>query len=214
MNEAAGAHDFQYSSARHQADTAVSGMWLFLATEVLFFGPLFLAWIYSRHWNGPGFDAGAHQTDLWIGTLNTVLLVTSSFLYSAGVAFIQAERRRAMFLCCSLAWLLGFAFLILKFGIEWRLDLDKGLFPGNNFAITGPLRDGAQLFFVFYFLSTGIHGLHLIVGLILVGWIIVRAPEFSPQRYTQVAIVGLYWSFVDIVWIILYPLIYLIGRGL
>lgn len=142
-----------------------------------------------------------------------MLLITSSLFYSLGVAFVEAGRRRATRIFCSMAWLLGLAFLILKFGIEWRLDLGKGLFPGNDFVINGPLRDGAQLFFIFYFLSTGIHGRHLIVGLILVGWIVARAPEFSPERYTQVVIVGLYWSFVDIVWIILYPLIYLIGRG-
>jgi len=94
-------------------------MWLFLATEVLFFGALFLTWIYSRHWNQAGFDAGAQQTNLTIGTINTVILLASSFTYSAGVAFIEAGNARRLVQCCAAAWLLGVAFLILKFGVEW-----------------------------------------------------------------------------------------------
>jgi len=190
-------------------------MWLFLATEVLFFGALFLTWIYSRHWNQAGFDAGAQQTELAIGTINTVILVVSSFVYSAGVAFIEAGNSRRLIQCCAVAWALGVAFLILKFGIEWRDDFAKHLFPGPGFAVQGPLNGGARIFFVFYFLGTALHGLHMVGGLALVGWIILRARrgEFSPASYTPVIVVGLYWSFVDMVWIVLYPLIYLVGRG-
>jgi cytochrome c oxidase subunit III len=215
MSDLALPHAFQYESARHQARTAIAGMWLFLASEVLFFGVLFLSWIFCRHWNQAGFDAGARQTALAIGTLNTVILITSSAVYSAGVAFIEASNTRRLIQCCALAWILGLAFLILKFGIEWHEDLARHLFPGPRFAITGELRGGAQLFFVFYFVATALHGLHLLAGLGLVGWIIRRARrgEFSAQYSTPVAVVGLYWSFVDMVWIVLFPLIYLIGRG-
>ncbi|MGC1862954.1 MAG: cytochrome c oxidase subunit 3 [Methylocystis sp.] len=215
MPEVSSTQEFQYSSPRHQAESAISGMWLFLATEMLFFGPLFLAWIYSRHWNQHGFDAGARQTELIIGTINTMVLLTSSLIYSVGVSFIEAGDTRRLIQCCVGAWLLGLAFLLLKFGVEWRHDFERHLFPGSDFAIDGPDRDGARLFFVFYFLGTAVHGLHMIVGLILVGWIIFRArrKEFSAGFYTPVSVVGLYWSFVDMVWIVLYPLIYLIGRG-
>lgn len=215
MSEASLTHEFQYSSARHQAETAISGMWLFLATEVLFFGALFLTWIYSRHGNQAGFDAGAQQTELAIGTINTLILIASSFVYSAGIVFIEAGSSRKLIQCCAIAWLLGFAFLILKFGIEWRDDFSKHLFPGSGFALQGPLSGGAQIFFVFYFLGTALHGLHMVGGLVLVGWIILRARrgEFSSAFYTPVIVVGLYWSFVDMVWIMLYPLIYLVGRG-
>jgi len=208
-------HEFQYSSARHRSESAISGMWLFLATEVLFFGALFLTWIYTRHWNQVGFDAGARQTELAIGTINTVILLASSFVYSAGVAFIESGNSRRLIQCCAIAWALGVAFLILKFGIEWRDDFVKHLFPGHDFAIQGPLSGGARIFFVFYFLGTALHGVHMVGGLILVGWIVLRARrgEFSPTFYTPVTVVGLYWSFVDIVWIVLYPLIYLVGRG-
>lgn len=215
MADTTATHEFQYSSAEHQADTAISGMWLFLATEVLFFGALFLSWIYSRHWNQAGFDAGAHQTSLVIGTTNTVILLTSSFVYSVGLAFIRAGNSRRLVQCCVLAWLLGAAFLILKFGVEWPDDIEKGLFPGPGFAIGEPLSGGAKLFFVFYFFGTALHGLHMLAGLGVVAWIIQRARrgDFSPGFHTPVTVVGLYWSFVDIVWIVLYPLIYLIGRG-
>lgn len=215
MSETYLSHEFQYSNAKHQAETAISGMWLFLATEVLFFGALLLSWIYCRHWNQEGFDAGAQQTQLAIGTINTVILVTSSLVYSAGLAFIEAGNIRRFIQCCAIAMALGIAFLILKFGIEWHRDFAQHLFPGQDFAISGPLGDGARLFFVFYFVSTALHGLHMIGGLFLVGWIVLRARrgEFSPRYFTPVVVVGLYWSFVDIVWIVLYPLIYLVGRG-
>jgi cytochrome c oxidase subunit 3 len=215
MTGATASHTFQYGSARHQARTAISGMWLFLASEILFFGVLFLSWIFCRHWNQAGFDAGARQTELLFGTLNTVILVTSSAVYTAGAASIAAGDTRRLIRCCALAWILGLSFLVLKFAIEWHDDFAKHLFPGPQFAIAGPLRSGAQLFFIFYFIATALHGLHMLVGLGLVGWIMWRArrDDFSAGYYTPVAVVGLYWSFVDIIWLVLYPLIYLVGRG-
>jgi cytochrome c oxidase subunit 3 len=209
-------HEFQYTSPQHQAETAVAGMWLFLATEVLFFGGLILSWIYSRHWNQAGFDAGARETELWIGTLNTAILVTSSFVYAMGLTFIRAGNTRRLIQCCAVTLVLGLAFLALKFGLEWSGDFAKHLFPTTQgFKITGPEQGGARLFFVFYFIGTALHGVHMIGGVTLVSWIILRARrgEFSPYYYTPVQVVGLYWSFVDIVWLTLYPLIYLIGRG-
>ena len=139
MSETSLPHGFQYSSAGHQAGTAISGMWLFLATEVLFFGAIVLAWIYCRHWNQPGFDAGAQKTQLAIGTINTVILLTSSLVYSAGLAFIEAGNRRRLIQCCAATWALGFSFLILKFGLEYYKDFAADLFPGPAFAINGTL---------------------------------------------------------------------------
>lgn len=209
-------HGFQYASGRHQAQTAIAGMWLFLATEVLLFGGLILSWIYSRHFNPVGFDAGARQTALAIGTVNTALLISSSFCYAMGVAFIRIGNTRALVRCLLLALLLGAAFLILKFGVEYHDDFAKHLFPTDRpFGIGGAAADGARLFFIFYFIGTGLHGVHMLVGMGLVLWIIRRAHrrQFSAHYYTPVEVVGLYWSFVDIVWLTLYPLIYLVGRG-
>jgi cytochrome c oxidase subunit 3 len=209
-------HDFQYESPSHQAQTAIAGMWLFLATEVLFFGGLILSWIYSRHWNQIGFDAGARETKLWIGTLNTGILITSSFTYAAGLAWIRAGNTRRLIQCSTVTLMLGLAFLALKFGVEWRDDFAQHLFPAASiFKITGAEEGGARLFFIFYFISTGLHGVHMVVGVALLLWVIRRARrgEFSPLYHTPVHAVGLYWSFVDIVWLTLYPLIYLVGRG-
>jgi cytochrome c oxidase subunit III len=215
MSDASLTCEFQYSSPRHQAETAICGIWAFLATEVVFFGALFLAWIYCRYWDQPGFDAGGQQTEFAIGLANTAILIASSFVYSMGVAFIEAGNSRRLIQCCAVALLLGIAFLILKFGIEWRDDFAKHLFPGPSFAIHGPLGGGAKLFYSFYFFGTAIHGLHMLIGVVLVSWIIMRAwrQQFSAHYYTPVSVVGLYWSFVDMVWLILFPLIYLVGRA-
>ena len=209
------AHGVQYESPAHQSQTAVAGMWLFLATEVLFFGGLILSWIYARHWNQTGFDLGARQTELWIGTLNTAILVSSSFAYAAGLAFIRVGDKRRLVQCCVGTLILGLAFLALKFGLEWRDDFAHHLFPAASvFKITGAGEGGAKLFFIFYFIGTGLHGLHMVVGVALLLWIIHRARrgDFSSAYHTPVEVVGLYWSFVDIVWLTLYPLIYLVGR--
>lgn len=215
MSDAYLPHEFQYASAEHQAGTANVGMWLFLATEMLFFGGLFLCWIFSRIWNLDGFDAGARQTELWIGTLNTAILLTSSLAYATGLAAIRRGDARRLVRCCLGAIGLGLAFLVLKFGIEWRDDLSKHLFPTQHpYGVPGPHEAGAKLFYVFYFLGTGLHGVHMLVGIGLVAWIAwrARAGAFSPRSLTAVEMVGLYWSFVDTVWIFLYPLIYLVGR--
>jgi cytochrome c oxidase subunit 3 len=209
-------HDFQYESASYQSQTVVAGMWLFLATEVLLFGGMILTWIYSRHWNPLGFDAGARETNLAIGTLNTCVIVTSSFVYALGLLCIREGNSRRLIQCCMATLVLGLIFLALKFGVEWPEDFTEHLFPTTtHFKVTGPLGGGARLFFIFYFIGTALHGVHMLVGIGLLLWLIGRARrgEFSPGYHTPVTVVGLYWSFVDIVWLTLYPLIYLIGRG-
>ncbi len=205
---------FQYADATHQSDTAVSGMWLFLASEILFFGGLIVAWMFCRHWQMSGFDAGARETVLWIGTLNLALLITSSFVYSSGLAFVEAGNIRRLIQCCLVTMVIGTLFLLLKF-YEWHIDLSENLFPAGSFKITGADAGGARMFWSFYFVATSLHALHMIVGIGLVGWIAVQAREgkFSDSWFTPVEVVGLYWSFVDIVWIVLYPAIYLVGRG-
>jgi cytochrome c oxidase subunit 3 len=215
MAETHATHGFQFSSADHQEEVSVAGIWLFLATEVLFFGALFLAWIFARYWNEAGFSAGAHETSLVIGTINTITLLTSSLVFTSGVMFIRAGNKRRLIQCCLAAMALGTIFMFLKFGVEWRDDFARNLFPGPDFAIHGDLRGGAQLFFAFYFFATGVHGLHMLAGLAVVAWIILRTHRghFSERYHTPVVVVGLYWSFVDIVWLVLFPLIYLIGRA-
>jgi len=127
---------FQYAGARHQADTAISGMWLFLATEVLFFGGLILVWLYCRHWQQHGFDAGARETLIAFGTINLALLVTSSLVYSAGLEWIKLGQASRLMQCCWITAAIGGAFLLLKIA-EWYIDISDHLFPGKTFKIAG-----------------------------------------------------------------------------
>jgi len=215
MSEEVGPHThFQYADADHQAGTAVVGMWLFLASEVMFFGGLIVAWMFCRHWHQPAFDAGAKETVLWIGTLNLFLLITSSFAYSSGLAFAEEGDARRLLRCCLMTMALGSLFLILK-GVEWHIDLAEHLFPAGPFKVQGAFEGGARLFWTFYFVATSLHAAHMLVGIGLVGHIAYRARrgDFSDGWVTPVEVVGLYWSFVDIVWIVLFPFIYLIGRS-
>jgi cytochrome c oxidase subunit III len=204
----------QFDDAGQQRTASDLGMWVFLATEVLFFGGLILAWLFCRHWQQAGFDAGARQTLIAFGTTNLVLLLTASLTFSAGLAWIRLGNARRLVQCCWLTAALGVVFLMLK-SIEWYIDIADHLFPAGAFKLTGAEADGARLFWSFYFVSTGLHAAHMIAGVGLLCWLALRARKgaFSAEWHTPVEVVGLYWSFVDIVWIMLYPLIYLIGRG-
>jgi cytochrome c oxidase subunit III len=205
---------FQYADARHQADTAIAGMWLFLATEALFFGGLILAWLSCRHWQQAGFDAGGRETLIAFGTTNLALLITSSLVYSAGLEWIRLGQPRRLMQCCWITAAIGVMFLTLKV-VEWCIDISDHLFPSGAFKITGIDEGGARLFWSFYFIATGLHAVHLLTGTCAVAWVAMQARKgaFTSKWYTPVEVTGLYWSFVDIVWIVLYPLIYLIGRG-
>jgi cytochrome c oxidase subunit III len=215
MSEAYLPYSFQYSSAEHQSGTSLAGMWLFVASESLFFGGLFLGWVYCRHWAQAGFDEGAKDTELWIGTVNTIILITSSFAYATGLALIRAGNVRGLLWCCGLTLILGLVFLYLKFGLEWMDDIRKHTFFADPaFKYTGPDAGGARLFYVFYFVGTALHGIHMIVGVALVAIVMWRAwrGAFTSLNHSPVEITGVYWSFVDMIWMILYPLIYLVGR--
>lgn len=209
---------FQYDDPAHQADTAMSGMWLFLATEILFFGGLVFVWLMLHRAHPGGFALATGHTNLWIGTANTALLITSSAVLTWGVLQAQAgqereaQRRRVAWACAGTA-ALGLAFVALK-GVEWALDFGEHLFPGPGFALTGPDAGGAQMFFAFYFIATAVHALHMLAGIVLLGWIARRAlnGDFRGGRGTPVEVAGLYWSFVDLVWLTLFPLLYLIAR--
>jgi cytochrome c oxidase subunit 3 len=205
--------EMQYSDAAHAAATAVDGMWLFLATELLFFGGLFLIWTVYRILYPAGFAVASAHTNLIIGTINTALLLTSSFIFAVALGFARRGNNRMLAWLALLAALLGVAFLVLK-GFEWREDVAEHLFPGPGFGISGRNAGAAQIFYSLYFIATGLHGVHMIAGVVLVAWIVSRARHgaFSREWYTPVEVVGLYWGFVDLIWLILYPLIYLQGR--
>jgi len=184
---------------RYEADTDLIGMWLFLTTEVLFFGALFFVYLVYQHLYPQAIATGAGRTDLTLGSLNTVLLLTSSLAMTAGIARPKSVKRALM-----AAGGLGAAFLAVK-GFEYAKDFREGLFPGAHFAALTPEAGPERLFFIFYFIATAIHAAHMIIGLGLIAYALKG--RGSP------VVVALYWSFVDIVWICLYPLLYLVGRG-
>ena len=212
--------EFHYSSAAHQADTAIAGMWLFLATEILFFGGIVFAWTAMAITHAGGFRLATGHTNLLIGSVNTAILVTSSAVCTFAVRRPEDARRVVR----GFAWtgLLGAAFLVLK-GVEWLGEFNEHLFPGPGFALGGYVGapqgthtegGGAQIFYSLYFVATGLHGVHMLVGLGLLaitGWRAHRG-RFRPGHTTPVEVTALYWSFVDLVWLTLYPLIYLVMR--
>ncbi len=204
--------EFQYAGMEHQSETALSGMWLFLATEMLFFGGLFLLYMVYRAQFPHAFAIASQHAEVLIGTVNTFLLLTSSAVFAWGLGHVRQGNNRRMFWACIAVAVLGVAFLALK-GWEWKDDLDKHLFPGPGFAITGQDNGGAQLFWCFYWVGTALHGVHMIVGVGLVAWLAwtTKQGRYSPGYFTPPEVVGLYWSFVDMVWLCLYPMIYLVG---
>lgn len=204
---------FQYESEAHRTDTAVAGLWLFLASEVLFFGGLLFVWTVYRQVHNSGFNQASQASELLIGSVNTMILFTASATFAAALPAGRRGANRTVFWLAVVTWVLGLAFVLLKL-YEWKLDVDEGLFPGPSFAIIGPGSDGAQLFWAFYFVATGLHLVHLLAGLAMVAWIamLARRKTFSAQKSTPLEVVGLYWAFVDVIWLTLYPLIYLSGR--
>ncbi len=206
------AHHFE--DLEQQKTSAVLGMWLFLVTEIMFFGGLFAAYaVYRTLYPGP-FHAGSHLLDVRLGGLNTGILIFSSFTMALAVHSAQLGKRRLLILFLTLTMTLGCAFFVVK-GIEWHHKYVEHHIPGPNFHFDG-MQDPklVQLFFVLYFSMTGLHALHVLLGIGAMLWLVVLAmrKKFSKEWYTPVELVGLYWHFVDIVWIYLFPLLYLLGR--
>lgn len=215
------AHQFDDFEQQQQADTF--GMWLFLATEVLFFGGLFCGYSLYRNLYFEAFTAGSHLLKVQYGASYTVLLICSSLTMALGVRSAQLRRQTALIVYLALTWIMGFAFVYIKLRYEWYGDYLEHLVPGVNFAPKGEALDminhfhatvpHVALFFIFYFCMTGVHALHMVVGLGLLTTLLIFAKQgkCTQGNYNWVEIVGLYWHFVDIVWIFLFPLLYLIG---
>jgi cytochrome c oxidase subunit III len=194
-----------------QREGATFGIWVFLASELLFFGSLLLLYTAYRVANPDVFIAAGRETDLWYGTVNTAVLMTSSLTMAVAAQAAEADMRRLTIWCLGGTVLLGLMFLVFK-GFEYAEDIEKNLVPGVDFALQEP---AAQIFFALYWIMTAIHAIHLTVGLGLVG----RLAIFGGLRRIQlrdnpeVEVTALYWHLVDVIWIILYPLIYLMGRS-
>jgi cytochrome c oxidase subunit 3 len=206
-----------------QQDFARSfGMWVFLASELLFFGPLLFGYLYLRMRHPEATGMASRHTDMLLGTVNTAVLLTSSFFMAlAGHAAQKGrdmrDRRRAV-RWLALTALLGIVFLVIK-GYEWQQEFAEHLFPGLGFRPSDGSDPGTvygmELFFLLYFAATGLHALHLLVGVSACAWLmlVLRHPPPRGPGGEAVEIVGLYWHFVDVVWIFLYPLLYLTLRS-
>ncbi len=191
------------------------GLWTFLATEILFFGGLFMAYSVYRYAYPEAFAEGSRHLDFWIGTINTALLLTSSLFVALGDHAIKAGRHATLRGCLIGAWLLGALFLALKFH-EYHSKYVEHLVPGLNFRYDEPTHwaPQIQLFIFLYFALTGLHAVHMLFGLGAIAWVLwldLRG-RVTAQRHGGVEMVGLYWHFVDCVWIFLYPLLYLIAH--
>lgn len=189
----------------HEKKTAILGMWVFIGSEVLFFGGLFLALTVYRELFTTEFAVGTRHMNLWLGTANTAILLTSSWLLAMALEKIKGGERAFLLLLATIS--LGVLFLFVK-GYEYFLHYQDGLFPGLRWA--PPLGASPQLvlFFFLYFFMTALHGLHVLIGLGLISFVTFRrnSEGFSEN-------VGLYWHFVDIVWVFLFPMLYLMGRS-
>jgi cytochrome c oxidase subunit 3 len=201
----------QYATRAQEREAVTLGMWAFLATEVLFFGALIAAYLNYRIWFGQDFITAASFTKVVLGTANTAVLLTSSACMAMAVMAFEAGSRRAPVAWLIATALLGLAFVAIK-GTEWWLEYQEHLVPALNFDL-GRYGGIAEIFFVFYFCATGLHALHLLIGIGLVSWLAVRigSGRLVPGGSTT-RLIGLYWHFVDIIWIFLFPLIYLAGR--
>lgn len=203
----------QFDDAAQQRTASDLGMWVFLATEVLFFGVLFVAYTATRLHDPQAFAIASRLTNITLGSINTGVLLTSSLTMALAVRATKLGLQRASVgLLCTTA-LLGVAFLGIKF-TEYALDWHEHLVPVLDFAHEGPHAGGVENFFYLYFFMTGLHSIHMIVGIATVAVVAVMTirRHFSPDYFTPVELTGLYWHLVDIVWIFLYPLLYLVSR--
>ena len=204
-------HHFEDLGQQHEASTL--GMWMFLATEILFFGGMFCAYAIYRVSYEPAWVEGAHHQNLMMGTVNTIVLIGSSLTMALAVWASQLSRRLLTVWLLIATLVLGTVFLSIK-AVEYHAHFEEGLFPGTHFTYQSPLAPKVELFMLFYFGMTGLHALHMVIGAGLLLYFIWRAwpGDFGPEYYGPVEVMGLYWHFVDIIWIFLFPLLYLIGR--
>ncbi len=223
-------HRHHFETEQQQREAGTFGMWLFLLTEIMFFGGLFFAYLLYRNWYYPAFAVASNQLSVPLGGLNTVILITSGFCMALGVWAAEVRNKSFLVLMLVLTTFFGLCFLGVKYD-EYHEKWEKHHIPGPNFDISefvNPAAHGiknerplpvdaaerTQVFFSLYFAMTGMHAVHMIIGIGLLVWLIHRAQrgDFTTGYVAPIENFGLYWHFVDIVWLFLFPLLYLINR--
>lgn len=211
MPETSSALAEQFEEMPQQKEAATLGMWTFLATEILFFGAMFISYIVYRHLYPHAFAEASRHTIVLFGTINTAILLTSSLTMALAVHAAQTDDLKWLVRFLGVTVFLGVCFVAVK-GLEYHDDLHEHLWPGGDFRKDLPRE--AQIFWLLYWMMTGLHALHVTAGIVIISimaWMSHRG-KFSAAYHTPVEVTGLYWHFVDIVWIFLYPLLYLIHR--
>jgi cytochrome c oxidase subunit III len=202
-----------FATAAQQYEAASLGMWTFLITEVLFFGGLFTSYAIYRSLYPDAFASTSAYMNVVLGGINTIILATSTLTMAMAVRSAQLSRTRSLVNYLSVTFLLGTVFLLIK-GYEYYSKWSEHLIPGTGFQYANSqLEHHVQIFFFLYFAMTGMHALHMIVGMGLLVMLLVKAARgaFNSEYFTPVRMIGLYWEFVDIIWIFLFPLLYVIG---
>jgi cytochrome c oxidase subunit 3 len=205
----------QYTTPAQQRETASIGMWIFLVTEVMLFGGLFTAYTVYRLSNPQAFDIASSHMEMVLGAVNTAVLLCSSFTMVLAVHSAELGKQRALALLLLATMVIGAIFLGIKF-TEYYLHYQEHKVPGFWFEYAGPFAGKVQMFFVFYFIMTGLHAIHMTIGIGILSVLLFRTVlgTFSAEYYTPIDIGGLYWHFIDIVWIFLYAIFYLPGLHL
>jgi len=200
-----------FHSMEQQLEASTLGMWVFLVTEVMFFGGMFMAYLVYRNMYPHAWVEASAELNWKLGGLNTLVLIGSSLTMALAVRAAMLGQKKGQLINLSLTILLGCVFLVVKF-FEYKAKFEHHLVPGPHFDAT--LEQGMQIFFSLYFMLTGVHAAHMVIGIIMMTVILTMAAKdsFNSEYYTPVEIAGLYWHFVDIVWIFLFPLLYLLGR--
>jgi cytochrome c oxidase subunit III len=212
-----GTHAHHFDNWEQQRGAERLGMWMFLATEVLFFGGVMAAYTVYRLWYPAEFEAGSSKLNPLIATINSVLLLTSSLTITLAIYATRLGDQKRLVRMLGLTILLGVAFLGFK-AYEYSVDYHENLIPGPNFTRefdeTSLNPQHVQLFFMFYYIMTGLHVVHMLAGIGVLVYLFVRAYRnaIAPDKYVAIEVTSLYWHFVDIVWMFLLPLLYLAGQ--
>jgi len=201
-------HAHHFPSADVQAESSKLGMWLFLLTEILIFGAIFCAFAVYRYVHPEMFHEAHKELNVVVGLINTIVLIFSSFTMALAVRSAQLGQKKYASLLLVVTILCAFVFLGIK-SWEYSHKYAHGLFPGQATFAAHPLK----LFFVIYFILTGLHGIHIVIGIGVLIWVLIRTlrGEFGPRYFTPVENAGLYWHLVDLIWIYLFPVLYLLG---
>jgi len=200
-----------FVDSEQQFDASKMGMWIFLVTEILFFGGLFAAYIVYRAWYPELYTAASEELNTLWGGVNTLVLIGSSLTVAMAIKSAQLNQIRNIAINLGITIALACVFMVIKY-FEYTHKFELGIFPGEFYTFEGIDHPKANIFFSLYYMMTGLHGLHVVVGIGLMTWLLVRALKghFNSEYYTPVEITGLYWHLVDIIWIFLFPLFYLI----